>query len=341
MSLLRICAAAIVAACLVAAQDVPRLGCPTLSGSTALFTNTSSTCTQATACGTDFTTCVAKNTTSCENAVACIATRFTCLFTAAANTTGCRQLNNLQLSLLRVSAGSDRFNTSDAGASCHASACRWLNESLSSNLGRNCTIDYDALCQSPIFAVATIVFRGNFSAILADPVKREALANAIRRDFAKALKLVLAQIRIRKLYIVGSRRQAAQTLVAEVEVAGVSANNADFATTIAAIKANPSGFFSQTSSAYSSLNPGQTLQITGVGVGGASAAFSGGIPTGTTAAPATTTRASNSTAAPTTAGTTAAPTTRAPSASTTTTSGSGITSAVLAVVAAAMLAVVC
>jgi hypothetical protein len=337
MSLLRVCAVAVIAACLVAAQ--PRLGCPALSGSSALFTNTSSTCAQETACTNEWTTCIAKNTTSCENAAICIATRFACLFTAAANTTGCRQLNNVQLALLRVSSGSQRFNASDAGLSCAASACRWLNESLAGNRGQNCSLDYDALCQSPIFAVATIVFRGNFSAILADPVKREALANAIRADFARALKLVIAQIRIRRLYIVGSRRQATQTLVAEVEVAGVSANNADFATTIAAIKANPGSFFTSTSSAYSSLNPGQTLEVTGVGVGTASAAFSSGIPTGTTAAP--TTRASNTTAAP--AGTTSAPssTTRAPTASTTTTSGSGITSAVLAVVAAAVLAVVC
>jgi hypothetical protein len=294
---------ALIAVTLASAQTPRSAGCTNATGSAGLFANTTSPCAQQTACETSYNTCIGtSNVANCTLAALCIGARITCLNAAAANTTGCVGLNGVHVSLLKVAAGDQLFNESDAYKSCAATACRWLNSTFS-GAGTNCTLSFDTLCSSPVVAVATLLFRGNFTAILADPVKRQAFADAIGRDLSRALRVL---VRIRRMFIAGTRRQAQQTLVVEVEAPGVSANNAAFKTAFAAVAANPSAFLTEASASYTALT-GETLTVLKIGTGSSSAAFSS-IPVPTTARPATTTTTTTSQAPPPTPATTRAPT---------------------------------
>jgi hypothetical protein len=323
--MMRLCVLAAIAVSLVAAQTPRSAGCTNATGVNGLFENTTTPCAQQTQCTTAYTTCISQggNTVNCTLAQGCIAARMACLFAASDNTTGCTGLNQVKLSLLTVASGKATFNNTDAFNSCKATACKWLNSTFS-GAGTNCTLDYGKLCGSPIVVVATLLFQGNFTAILADPVKRKAFADAIAKDIAKALGVDV--VVIRRMFIAGSRRQATQTLVVEVEVPGVSASNAAFAAAFAALAANPAAFLTSASAVYTSLT-GQTLTILKIGTGTSSAAFSK-IPVPTTARPAT---SAPTTARPTTnSNTTARPATHAPG-----TSGSVMASAIAAIVVAA------
>jgi hypothetical protein len=319
---------ALIAVTLASAQTPRSAGCTNATGTTGLFANSTSPCAQQTACEASFNTCIGTGTAAnCTLAALCIGARVSCLNAAAANTTGCVGLNGVQLSLLKVAAGTQLFNESDAYMSCAATACRWLNSTFS-GAGTNCTLDFDTLCVSPVVAVATILFRGNFTAILADPVKRAAFADAIGRDMSRALRV---KCRVRRMFIAGTRRQAQQTLVVEIEAPGVAANNAAFKSAFDAVAANPGAFLTEASASYTSLT-GQTLTILKIGTGSSSAAFSS-IPVPTTARPAT--------SAPTTSApppTPASNTTRAPTVAPTTSTSSGSLARSLA--AAAMVAVI-
>lgn len=294
---------ALIAVTLASAQTPRSAGCTNATGTAGLFANATSPCAQQTACEASFNTCIGTGTVAnCTLATMCIGARFVCLNAAAANTTGCVGLNGVHMSLLKVAAGDQLFNESDAYKSCAATACRWLNSTFS-GAGTNCTLSLDTLCGSPVVAVATLLFRGNFTAILADPVKRQAFADAIARDLSRALRVL---VRIRRMFIAGTRRQAQQTLVVEVEAPGVSANNAAFKTAFAAVAANPSAFLTEASASYTALT-GETLTVLKIGTGSSSAAFSS-IPVPTTARPATTTTTTTSQAPPPTPETTRAPT---------------------------------
>lgn len=318
---------ALIAVTLASAQTPRTAGCTNATGTAGLFANTTSPCAQQTACEASFNTCIGTSTVAnCTLAALCIGARVSCLNAAAANTTGCGGLNGVQLSLLKVASGQQLFNESDAYKSCAATACRWLNSTFS-GAGTNCTLDFDHLCVSPVVAVATLLFRGNFTAILADPVKRQAFADAIGRDLSRALRVL---VRIRRMFIAGTRRQAQQTLVVEVEAPGVSANNAAFKAAFDAVAANPGAFLTEASASYTALT-GQTLTILKIGTGSSSAAFSS-IPIPTTARPATTTTTTSQAPPPTPA------TTRAPTVAPGTSTSSGSLARSLA--AAAMVAVI-
>lgn len=326
MSMMRLCVLAAIAVSLVAAQTPKSAGCTNATGTNGLFENTTAPCAQQTQCTTAYNTCISQSTTlNCTLAQGCIAARMACLFAASDNTTGCTGLAAVKLSLMTVASGKATFNTTDAYNSCKATACKWLNGTFNGQ-GTNCTLDYGKLCGSPIAVVATLLFQGNFTAILADPAKRKAFADAIANDIARALRVDV--VIIRRMFIAGSRRQATQTLVVEVEVPGVSASNAAFAAAFTALAANPGAFLTSASAVYTSLT-GQTLTVLKIGTGTSSAAFSK-IPVPTTARPATSAPStarpgSNTTARPPT------PPTPAPGSS----SSSIMASAVAAIVVAA------
>ena len=322
--MMRLCVLAAIAVSLVAAQTPKSAGCTNATGSNGLFENTTAPCAQQTHCTTAYTTCISQSTTlNCTLAQGCIAARMACLMAASDNTTGCTGLAAVKLSLMTVASGKANFNTTDAFNSCKATACKWLNSTFAGQ-GTNCTLDYGKLCGSPIAVVATLLFQGNFTAILADPVKRKQFADAIANDIARALRVDV--VIIRRMFIAGSRRQALQTLVVEVEVPGVSASNAAFAAAFTALAANPGSFLTSASAVYTSLT-GQTLTVLKIGTGSSSAAFSK-IPVPTTARPAT---AVPSTARPS-GNTTARPPTPAPGSSS---SASVMASAIAAIVVAA------
>jgi hypothetical protein len=157
-----------------------------------------------------------------------------------------------------------------------------LNDTFS-GAGGGCPLNYQALCPSPIAVVATALFQGNFTAILNDPAKRKEFADAVALDVARAVRI--EEVGIRRMSIAGSRRQARQTLIVEIAIPGVSANNAAFATAFAAFAANPAAALSSVSAAYSRFT-GQTLTILRIGIGGGASAFSL-IPVPTTGRPAT------------------------------------------------------
>ena len=322
--MMRLCVLAAIAVSLVAAQTPKSAGCTNATGSNGLFENTTAPCAQQTHCTTAYTTCISQSTTlNCTLAQGCIAARMACLMAASDNTTGCTGLAAVKLSLMTVASGKANFNTTDAFNSCKATACKWLNSTFAGQ-GTNCTLDYGKLCGSPIAVVATLLFQGNFTAILADPVKRKQFADAIANDIVRALRVDV--VIIRRMFIAGSRRQALQTLVVEVEVPGVSASNAAFAAAFTALAANPGSFLTSASAVYTSLT-GQTLTVLKIGTGSSSAAFSK-IPVPTTARPAT---AVPSTARPS-GNTTARPPTPAPGSSS---SASVMASAIAAIVVAA------
>lgn len=319
---MRLCVlAAFIAAGLVAAQT-PFHGCTVPTGTTTgLYANTTvAACAQQTACITAYTACLGTGTTlNCTRAVECVGARYECMNAAAANTTGCPALTNLYLSIMQVSAG-DLWNSSAAYKSCAASACHALNETFS-GLGTNCTIDNSLLCKSPVVFVATLLFSGNFTAILANSVQREAFAKAIAHDLSVALKIV--GIYVSRMYIAGAKRQAAQTLVVEVQVPGVSSKNAAFQAAFTAVAANPSQFLTTASATYTAAT-GQTLTVLKVGAGTGSTAFSS-IPVPTTAKPATSAPPSP-------------PPTPAPFTNPTTTTSGAVAQSVLAVAVAVLAA---
>jgi hypothetical protein len=231
------------------------------------------------------------------------------------------------MSLLNVASGKQLFNESDAYKSCAASACHWLNATFA-GAGTNCSLNTENLCLSPVVAVATILFRGNFTAILADAAKRAAFADAIGRDMSRALRVLC---RVRRMFIAGTRRQAQQTLVVEIEAPGVSASNPAFKAAFDAVAANPGAFLTEASASYASLTGG-TLTILRIGTGGSSTAFSS-IPIPTTARPATT----NSSVPPPTPETTRAPVVAPGSSSTSGSLARSLAAAALVAIVSALL----
>jgi hypothetical protein len=294
----RLCVLAAVLVASIASAATPFTdGCQSQSDTgRTVYANKTTGCTAVNTCSTNYAACLptSETTVNCTRANECIGKFLTCL-NGAVDSTGCGTvLADLKLSLLSVTNG-ERYNLSAAYKSCVATSCALVNESYSGG-GANCTLDVTTLCVSPVNFIATLLLRGSFTAILADAGKRSRFEAALVSDLIRALNI--DRITIRRMYIAGSKRQALQTLVVEVQVPGVSANNAAFAAAFTALKNSGSSWATSANAVYRA-ETGQDLVVLGVGAGGASSAFSS-IPIPTTASPST-----------------AAPTTRSPTASTT------------------------
>jgi hypothetical protein len=294
----RLCVLAAVLVASIASAATPFAdGCQSQSDTgRTVYANKTTGCTAVNTCSTNYAACLptSQTTVNCTRANECVGKFLMCL-NGAVDSTGCGTvLADLKLSLLSVTNG-ERYNLSAAYKSCVATSCALVNESFIGG-GANCTLDVTTLCVSPVNFIATLLLRGAFSAILADSTKRSKFEAALLADLFRALKIAL--ITIRRMYIAGSKRQALQTLVVEVQVPGVSANNAAFSAAFTALKNSGSSWATSANAVYKA-ETGQDLVVLGVGAGGASSAFSS-IPIPTTASPPT-----------------PAPTTRSPTASTT------------------------
>jgi hypothetical protein len=222
---------ALIAVTLASAQTPRSVGCPLAVGTSGLFANTTSPCAQQTACETGFDNCLWNSALkNCTLASMCVGARIECMMAAAANTSGCVGLNGLHTSLLKVAAGDQQFSESDAYKSCAATACLWLNSSYL-GFGTNCALNFGTLCPSPIFAVVSLLFRGNFTS----PVTRQSFAGAVALDMSRAFAL---PTRTRRVFIAGARRQSEQTIAVEIEVVGTSNNNAAFKTIVGRVAAD-------------------------------------------------------------------------------------------------------
>jgi hypothetical protein len=238
--------------------------------STGVYGNSPRPCPAQLSCEMGYSTCLGTSAAvNCTLAAQCIAERMSCFNTAASDVVSCVGLNQLQLAQVAVASGQVMFNMTDVFKSCLATSCHLLNSS-SSGLGSNCTLNYQTLCPSPVNTAVTLLLQGPFLPILVDSSQRAAFSNALGADLTNAFRIVTT---VNRLFIAGSRRQAQQSVVAEVEVEGVSASYAPFRAAFGAVAGAPNEFLPHASALFMSFT-GQPMTVLKIGIGSSSSAFS-------------------------------------------------------------------
>jgi hypothetical protein len=279
MSAIRtIAVVAVLLAVAASAASTFQVGCGVMP-KVSLFGNSSLKCSKGDEClaayckcisapvGNNFTCGASTKAPNCTVATACIASRTACINKAADDAT-CVSLKDLKMSNLAV-AGGQLYSASAAFASCKYDTCIALNTTAG-----NCTLDFNALCASPVVFIGTLRLKGDFSKLLSDPVASKAFVAALEADLAKSLGV--AHVVIIRIYISAkSRRQAQQTLIIEFSVPGVSAQNAAFASALAAVASGNGSWLVAALAAYKAVyGASASFTFAGIAAGSASTAFS-------------------------------------------------------------------